>query len=115
MSWHSVLGHCNLSDVLKLEKVVDGMVIKGKEKHDCEMCISSKRSNQISRIPATRATKPFQMISSDVWGPIKPTSLHGFNYCVSFIDNYTGYIFLYCINRKSDATKALEKFLADTA
>ncbi len=115
MEWHGVLGHCNLGDVMKLENFADGMVIKGKERSDCETCIASKISNQRSRTPATRATKPFQMVSSDVCGPVQPVSLHGFNYCISFIDNYTGYIFVYFIKRKSDATKALQKFLADTS
>ncbi|XP_071949175.1 uncharacterized protein [Antedon mediterranea] len=37
--WHRVLGHCNFDDVLKLEKVVDGMEIKGsKVKETCNIC-----------------------------------------------------------------------------
>ena len=31
-TWHRILGHCNLDDVAKLEKVVEGMSIKGKHK-----------------------------------------------------------------------------------
>ena len=30
-TWHKILGHCNFDDVPKLEKVVEKMVIKGKQ------------------------------------------------------------------------------------
>ena len=32
--WHKILGHCNVRDVLKLEKVVNGMNIKNKSGND---------------------------------------------------------------------------------
>ena len=114
--WHGILGHCNQSDVLKLEKVVDGMKIGCKQTFDCETCILGKITHQNkSRNPAVRANKPFQMISSDLCGPITPDSINGFKYCISFIDNYSGYTFVYFIKMKSDSTKALQKFLADVA
>ena len=38
VEWHRILGHCNMKDILKLESVVDGMCISGKEIQDCETC-----------------------------------------------------------------------------
>ena len=29
-TWHKILGHCNSTDILKLEKIVDGMKITDK-------------------------------------------------------------------------------------
>ena len=46
-------------------------------------------------------------------GPITPASQDGFKYAIVFIDNFTGYTFVYFIQSKSDSTKALLKFLAD--
>ena len=40
-----------------------------------------------------------------------PVSTEGFKYVISFIDNFSGYIFVYFIKQKSDATK----FLVDVA
>ena len=43
--WHEILGHCNYEDVLKLQNVVEGMQIKGKEDRpdkECEVCIHLK-------------------------------------------------------------------------
>ena len=44
-TWHRILGHCNFDDVAKLEKVVEGMSIKGKHdksNQDCEICTQGK-------------------------------------------------------------------------
>lgn len=44
-TWHKILGHCNFDDVAKLEKVVEGMTIKGnhnKVSQNCEICIQGK-------------------------------------------------------------------------
>ena len=113
--WHDIMGHCNTKDIIKLEPLVDGMKIGKKEEFVCEPCILGKQTQQMSKKPSTRATQPLEFVCSDVCGPIKPESRDGFKYVISFIDNFTGFIFLYFCLLKSDATKCLEKFLADIA
>ena len=112
-SWHQVLGHCNTTDLLKLEPLVDGMKIGAKNKFHCEPCALGKMTQTISRKPSTRGTEPLEFVSSDVCGPISPISADGLRYVVSFIDNFSGFTFLYFCKLKSDVTKCLEKFLAD--
>ena len=34
--WHKILGHCTMSDVFKLENVVEGMKINTKGKLECD-------------------------------------------------------------------------------
>jgi hypothetical protein len=113
--WHSTFGHCNHSDILRLQNLVDGLQIGSKEKVDCTTCILGKQTNVISREPSKRASAPLEMVSSDVCGPVKPASPDGFEYAISFIDNYSGFIFVYFLRKKSDATRALLKFIADVA
>ena len=111
--WHEILGHCNKKDILKLESVVEGMKIHGKTNSHCEPCILGKQTKFTSKKTAARANHPLEFVSSDVCGPISPVSSDGFKYVVSFIDNYSGYTFLYFMKEKSDATRCLKKFLAD--
>ena len=110
--WHSILGHCNKEDVVKLEKIVDGMTISQKDNFICEPCILGKQTKMISREPSTRATRPLEFVSTDVCGPIDPVSCDGFRYVISFVDNFSGYIFIYFIKKKSDAANALQKILS---
>ena len=37
--WHKILGHCNSSNILKLEKVADGMKITDKVDAHCCACV----------------------------------------------------------------------------
>ena len=113
--WHRLLGHCNVEDVKKLEQVVQGMKITESKDFDCETCILSKQTNTRNREPDIRATTPFQLIHTDLAGPIDPTAKEGFRYAIIFTDDYSGCLFTYFIKEKSDAVKATEKFLADIA
>ena len=45
VTWHKILGHCNTSDVLKLENVVNGMAINDRSDFQCETCTLSKQTN----------------------------------------------------------------------
>lgn len=113
--WHSVLGHCNKDDIVKLQTLVDGMQISSKQDFVCEPCILGKQTQSINRELSQRATKPLEFVSTDLCGPITPVSIDGFQYVISFIDNFSGYSFVYFLQKKSDAAHALSKFLADVS
>ena len=111
-TWHRILGRCNTTDIKKLEKVVDGMKINDKGDFDCETCILSKQTNTHNREPDVRATKAFELVHTDLAGPINPVAKDGFKYAIIFVDDYSGCTFTYFLKEKSDAVKATE-FLAD--
>ena len=111
--WHKLLGHCNLHDVKKLEGVVQGMNIVDTKDFDCETCILSKQTNTRNKEADIRATKPFELIHTDLAGPIDPVAKDGFRYAIIFTDDFSGCTFTYFLKEKSDALKATEKFLAD--
>jgi len=113
--WHEILGHCNVSDVLKLESVVDGMKITDKADFECDVCTLGKMAQFRNRSPDTRACAPLELVHTDLAGPISPVAKDGFRYAISFIDDYSGVMFLYFLKQKSDTVAATERFLADVA
>ena len=52
-TWHNVLGHCNMNDVLKLEGVVDGIKIVNNTTFSnyCESCSAGKMTQFKNRQP----------------------------------------------------------------
>ena len=112
---HKIMGHCNKNDVLQLESVVDGMKIIEKQTFQCEPCILGKQIDTRSRKPDERAKAKMDFVHSDLAGPINPTAREGFKYAITFVDDFSGVTFVYFLKKKSDATKALEKFLAESA
>jgi hypothetical protein len=45
-----------------------------------------------------------------VWGPTQGSSLGGFRYCVTFIDDATRKTWVYCIRQKSDVFDTFKKW-----
>ena len=55
------------------------------------------------------STKPLQLIFSDVWGPA-PTSVGRHEYYVSFIDDYSKFVWIYLLKKRSDVFKFFRTF-----
>ena len=111
--WHRILGHCNGEDVTKLEGIVDGMKILPSDKFQCETCILGKATSNRNRAPDERAKACMELVHTDLAGPINPVAREGFRYAISFVDDFSSATFVYFLKQKSDAPRALTKFLAD--
>ena len=109
--WHCRLGHLGMDNVIK---IANGNMVKGighlssESKPFCEGCVMGKQH----RCPypkgiSYRATEPFELIHSDVCGPMPESSIGGSRYYVTFIDDFTRYTFVYFLKNKS---QVLEKF-----
>lgn len=116
-TWHDILGHCNYDDVQRLQSVVEGMKINGttnKPPH-CDVCTQGKFVQTRNRDPDVRATKPLELVHTDLAGPIHPESKEGYNYALSFTDDFSSAVFVYFLKNKGDTVQATERFIADTA
>jgi len=100
-TWHRILGHCNIHNISKMEDV------------DCETCVLAKQPNTRNRNPDVRSIKLFELVHTDLCGPVEPTTKDGFKYAMVFTDDFSGCMFTYFLVQKSDATRATEKFPAD--
>ena len=115
MEWHERLGHLGFEDVKLLAKRTPNMLIEEmSDNPTCEACQLAKQTRKPNSSPAThRATKPLQLIHSDVAGPMATTSLGGARYFVLFIDDFSRYTTLYTIKQKSDVIETVRKFKAE--
>ena len=111
--WHTIMGHCNKEDILKLESVTKGMNISDKKDFNCDVCVKSKMTQTINRAPDARAKAPLDLIHLDLTGPIEPVS-NDFKYVLGCTDDFSGIVIPYMLKNKSDTPKAFEKFIADT-
>jgi transposase InsO family protein len=59
------------------------------------------------------ATRPFEGIHTDIYGPMPCESLRGNRYVITFIDDYTRVVRAYTIQRKSDAFEAFKSYRAE--
>lgn len=57
----------------------------------CELCFVSKSYCLPFELSEHKAMASFHLIHSDVWSPTSITSLSGFHYYISFIDDFSKY------------------------
>ena len=82
---------------------------------NCEICIQGKFSQSRNRQPDRRAASTFELIHTDLAGPIEPADINGHRYAITFTDDFSGAIFVYFLKTKKDTVSAAKKFIADTA
>jgi len=111
--WHQRLGHLNYTSLAALEKegMVTGLPSIRESTNVCEACMLGKQHR--SAFPtdaAKRASKPLELVHSDICGPMKTTSIAGSRYFLTFIDDLTRHIWVYFLKEKSQAFSKFKEF-----
>ena len=110
--WHLRFGHLNLKDVQTLcsEKLVDGIEIDSKHVEEvCEGCAVGKAvRSPFPKIGSKKSTDLLNLVHTDVCGPLNIASVGGSVYFVTFIDDFSNYVWVYMLKKKSEV---LEKFI----
>ena len=60
-----------------------------------------------------RASAPFELVYSDVWGPCPVVSPTGFRYFVTFVDDYSQTTWLYFMKNRSELFSHFRAFYAE--
>ena len=114
--WHARLGHSNSATVYKLFKhgMVRGVDCEGIARSirnsgpslpaECESCEIGKSHRQPFTGQAERATRPLEILHTDICGPIPDTGLSGARYLFTITDDYTRYVFVAVTAYKDGAT-----------
>jgi len=108
MIWHLRLGHPSFSYLKYLFPVLFKNV--DCSFFQCESCHLSKSHQTTYSSKPYRASKPFYLIHSDVWGPSKITTSSGKKWFVTFIDDHTRLCWVYLMNEKSEVENLFKLF-----
>ena len=81
-----------------------------KASHECEVCHMSKFTRLPFPISNSRATQPFEIVHSDIWGPSSLESFDGYRFYITFIDDFTRLTFVYLLKFKHEVFKSFENF-----
>ena len=108
--WHKRYGHLGLSNLQMLvrKKLVNGFDFDmTRELAFCEACPEGKQHRTKFQSSNRRADDLLGLVHSDVCGKINAKSLGGAEYFLSFIDDKTRYVWVYCLKHKD---QVFEKF-----
>jgi len=114
--WHARLGHSNYRNLKNLQDKVIGLEIGDdipKNSDQCSVCIKAKQHKNPFRGRERRATNVLDLVHSDIEGPFPVDDiLHGHKYTISFVDDFSKFIVVYTMKKKSEAPEKVKKFCA---
>jgi len=104
--WHKRMGHPGKITMKTLkEKCPKELKNVTIEDSVCQICMEGKGTKLPHSTTATKATRPYIRVHSDIWGPASSPDRHGNKYYVSFTDDYSGYASIYLMKDKSEVEK----------
>ena len=113
--WHRRLGHLNHDSIKKMLRhdLVTGLTLNSEAKPDpvCEPCLAGKMHANPFVSSDSRSTELLELIHSDLHHT-GVTSHGGYNYWITFIDDYSRFKAVVPLKRKSDAFDAFKLFKA---
>lgn len=115
--WHERFGHSDKRKLIKLSKEVEGMVITDIDTGldvVCESCLRGKFKQLPYKERTDRATKPLELVHTDVHGPSRTLALYtGHQYAINFVDDFSRYTRVYTMKTKSEALDKFKQFIAE--
>jgi hypothetical protein len=109
--WHNHLGHPARDIVLCI--IRDNNLPCASLEHAstsiCDPCLCAKARQLSYSLSSSCATAPLEFIHTDIWGHV----IHSFgckNYYVSFIDDYSKFIWIYLLCRKYEVFQYFLEF-----
>jgi hypothetical protein len=106
--WHYCLGHPTFRLVQQVVAHHKLPLSSNKAPVLCSACQQAKSHGLPFARSTSRASRPLEIIHSDVWGPAPVSSVDGFRYYVSFLDDFSKFCWFIPIIAKSEV---YEKFL----
>ena len=105
--WHYRLGHIGKDRISKLHR--DGYLgsFDYESFETCESCLEGKMAKTPFTGKGMRSNELLGLVHSDVCGPMSISARGGYNYFVTFTDDYSRYGYVFLIKHKSEV---LEKF-----
>ncbi|KAF7839831.1 Retrovirus-related Pol polyprotein from transposon TNT 1-94 [Senna tora] len=110
MLWHRRLGHISLERVKRLVKEGVLNALDFTDFNTCIDCIKGKQTNKTKK-GAKRSSSLLEIIHTDICSPDMDSSNQ--KYFITFIDDYSRYMFLYLLNNKNEALDAFKVFKAE--
>ena len=79
----------------------------------CESYLEGKMTKRPFKAKGYRATKPLELVHTDVCGPMRVQARGGYEYFVNFTDDYSRYGFVYLMRQKSETFDKFREYKAE--
>jgi len=112
MLWHRRLGHISRP---RIERLIKEGILHDLDFSDfdtCVDCVKGKLTAKVRNTGANRSDNVLELIHTNICGPITPTSMGGYRYFITFIDDYSRFGWIDLLQEKSSSLDAFKSFKA---
>ena len=109
--WHRRLGHPS-DKVVKLVPAISDSTSPKFLNKACEICPQAKQSRASFPNSASRASRIFELIHCDLWGPYQTPSTCGAYYFLTLVNDYSRAVWVYLLTDKTEVYSCFCKFFA---
>jgi hypothetical protein len=109
----SSLGHTNYGSLRHMSHLhlVEGLPQINPPSGVCEGCVMGKHHRESFPKDNSRwASKPLELIHNDICGPMATSSLGGAKYFLTFIDDFSWFLWVYTIKSKDEVFAKFQEF-----
>jgi len=112
--WHERMGHLGVQNLKRLQSMSTGLDLSHLPHEDCtcEACLRGRMRDVPHRDSLTKDAKPYEVIFSDVEGPMSVTGHEGSRFFVTFLDACTKESEVFLIKYKSEVPAMFRRYKA---
>lgn len=113
--WHKILGHLSFSQIrkaCKYQEIHDLPEIRIPDNTICKSCQFGKQTRTNFPKKEGLATRPLELVHTDVCVPSRKRSPQGEEYFIFFIDDFSKMCWIGLLKHKDEAFKKLKAFKA---
>ena len=115
--WHARLGHMGWQQLKHVvsQGLASGLEVEGDFPSNpvCDACLEGKMHQHPFGVSSSRASKPFELIHTDLMGPVETLSAVGrHRYIMVIVDDFTRFAWVFFLRKKSQAPERLKLFFA---
>ena len=111
--WYLHLGHINSS---RIQRLIKGGLLEPLDFDGfpvCESCLEGKMTKRPFNAKGRRAQDLQELVHSDVCGPMSIQARGGYEYFITFADDYSRFGYVYLMKWKSKAFEKFKEFKAE--
>ena len=108
--WHLRLDHINLKRISTLVQNGPLGSLELEALPVCESCLEGKMTRRAFTSKGYRAKEQLELVHSDLCRPMTIQARGGFEYFITFNDDYSRYGYIYLMRRKSEAFEKFKEY-----
>lgn len=109
--WHRRMGHPS-DRVVKLVPALRSSTARKSLNKACDVCPQAKQTRESFPNSNSKASRIFELIHCDLWGPYKTPSSGGARYFLTLVDDFSRAVWVYLLHSKTGVYKAFCSFFA---